>query len=393
VKLFRALLAIMILPACSLDFTHGLFGDPGTPALDPDTIPPSVCGDGVRTQHETCGSAATIAAGSATDARLVDLTGHGVLDLVYIVPGALIVRRGTGSGTFGPPAETPGPADAGMLAYGDVDNDALADVVAAGAHQLTLWRGDGHGALDGAASAVIEYGIVGEGVGDVDGLPGDEIPLSLDDGNIRVMEYNGSTRLTPRLDGVGAVLSPSDGSGSDVVGPRAPVIVGDYSGGGIGEIACVRSLPDAQTTGIVYLTNGNTQQFGEGDVTGVAVADLDGDDEAELIASEASGSIQTYSATQSGHNIDGLPPITFIATGDIDGDGRADVIAGIGEPQELVVLFGAVNSGGLIVGPSFPLAGQVVALHVDGDANGDGIADPVVTYASGDIAILLSSAP
>ncbi len=68
-----------------------------------------------------------------------------------------------------------------------------------------------------------------------------------------------------------------------------------------------------------------------------------------------------------------------------------EIVAETQQPPTLAILHPGtgLDAGHLVASATFALPGEITALHVDGDANGDGIADPVITSIDG-IALLMS---
>jgi hypothetical protein len=83
------------------------------------------------------------------DARLADLDGDGLLDIVLSGTLGLAVKPGNGDGSFGPAGHVSDHAFDSPLVLADFDDDGQLDVASVDAQtsELVLWRGEGDGTL------------------------------------------------------------------------------------------------------------------------------------------------------------------------------------------------------------------------------------------------------
>lgn len=236
---------------------------------------------------------------------------------------------------------------------------------------------------------------------DLDGDGFDEIVVVDEDGSLRVVDGARTVRAAGEMP-AGArpsVAALRDaGCGLDVLGasdegvvewtgggpPRATgaavrrVAVGDLTGRGEGNVV------SAGPSGVrVTAQDGTSPALTEAPAGAVVVADLTGDGVDDVVATTASGAVAFLGSDIGPRpHADALPPAladatTEIAAGDLDGDGHTDVVAAV--PSGLVV---AINRGdGLLEqrGPREGLAAEaatvdLLALDVDGDCRDEIVA-------------------
>ncbi len=230
-----------------------------------------------------------------------------------------------------------------------------------------------------------------------DGLADTVIGAPLSNGNgAAFIAYGGKQGANPSLQEIDAPSGMSQFGRS--------VAVGDFDGNGRADVAIASD--DAVS---IYLDNGeilatpdivlhgDTAQTNLG--VYLAAADLDGDGVADLVAtampSAGAGQVQVFLSSRGGL---AAPPLVYssgaanlgdtVAVGDIDGDGQADLLVSAASTGngEVFGFLAADNDWKMVAAlqPSFVLQGQSghggfgLGLATGGDIGGDGIDDLVV---------------
>ncbi len=188
-------------------------------------------------------------------------------------------------------------------------------------------------------------------------------------------------------DGTTNFVTLSGGSGFFVIKPGG--MAGDLGG------TVAVTIPGVELSGTFRLalnTTGTavieTIAFGPapGTVTAVVLGDVNGDGRADLISGTNSGGLLATMNDGSGTPFDALPAVRFgnltdnvtsLALGDVDGDGDLDLVAGTAGAASR--LYRNDGSGGFSA-PTDLDAATAVAL---GDLNGDGKLDLVLGAATG----------
>ena len=273
---------------------------------------------------------------------LVDLNGDHVPDLVLgLIDGTVGALLGNGTGGFAA-VQTVG---AGAIVFGatvaDVDGDGTLDLVTRDAVDVTVLRGQGDGSFAGPQVVAPTLAVSGLVEGEVSGDALPDVIVASPDGTVNVF----------RNTGTGTLDAPQsfDAGGAD----DAPLAL--------------------------------------------AVADLDRDGRADVVASTAGGGV----AVLRGRSTGGLEaPTRFdasadadatdgqgVAIADLDGDGRLDVVRTIFATKEVAVLRGN-GDGTLAVVHRFTVGDGPLAVAI-GDLDGDGIPDVVTGNKNGgDVSVL-----
>jgi glucose/arabinose dehydrogenase len=319
-----------------------------------------------------------------------DVNGDGHLDLVTMVGGDVKISAGNGTGGFGAwstvSTGVPAGGDA-ALRLGDVNGDGHLDIVAAVDNYLVRGINDGSG-----------------------GLTWKQYPYPYANlSELQLADWNRDGALDA-VAGVGgglgvvAVISNGDSLRDFTAGPQVPA--GGTEGGssvtwtdlnGDGALDLVAATGDGQS--IRYAFNNGIQFGGSTDITTgsyarvVRAADLQQDGFRDLVIgtdaglSVAFGSPGGFGAP--GSLVSGA--VADLAVADLDGDHDLDVVAIVG-PQ--VRIF--INDGGSLgESPSGPIlsgsvgAGDHIAV---GDFNNDGSVDLAVTHgATSEVNVLLNA--
>lgn len=364
------------LGGCSLYLGH----DSPPPAPDapppPDASPPQPtarCGDGVRSPGEMCFGTPAIfhAGGPVQSARLFDLDGDHVLDIVYAGLDRVEFRRGDGHGGFG--AVESGPLVAAQfVTAGDFDRDGVLDLATAGPDALSLWHGLGDATYAPWATLPLASPAIGLDAGDFEALGVDEIAIATasDLRELRIADGALATIGTSdlRLDALRTGYVDDFGR-AQVLGlyQYNPMVFGGW--------------PQGQETTHEYLVYGGGMD--------VAAGDFDGSGQIGLATAMTPSTISIWSNFEIEVGIAMQP--SLIGTADFDRDSRDDVVVYVPKTTSLNIFrsneYGAPTATSL----AFALPEPATLVRVDGDVNGDGVPDPVITLQ--DAIVVLESAP
>jgi hypothetical protein len=288
-----------------------------------------------------------------------DFNGDGNQDLAVANAGTnnVTVLLGNGSGGFAPAPG--GPSPVGIypisIAVGDFNGDGIQDVAVTAwlnssstPGTVTVLLGNGSGGFAAAAGSPITVGIVPDSVVAEDFNMDGNLDLAVanaDSGDITLLLGNGSGGFTP------APGSPITAFGGTV----GPMVVGDFNGDGIPDLAMV--------------TSQNLVQAG-------------------VLLGNGSGGFTP--APGSPFTVGPYPFPNSLVVGDFNGDGRQDLAVTDSASNNVSVLLG--NGGGAFT----TAAGSPYAVGIDptflvvADFNGDGIEDLAnVNYASNDVTVML----
>lgn len=382
------ILLLLAAPGCGLYFhdNHASGDDtyvPPTPAPPdagmaypiPDAAPQARCGDGMRSPGEICfGPVQQLDGGGAVlSARALDYDGDGVLDLVYANTDHLGWRRGDGHGHFEMPQIGPA-VSAWYIASGDVAGDGSLSLVTAGRDQLAVWHRLGADWVQTAQVALTDP-TTGVEVGNMDGYPGDEIAITGASSYAIYQLVNASLhRLYSETNSL-AVNALGMGDADDD-GKQDGLLSATSAGwvyyGGVGGVHGIHG----------YGVSGM-------EATAMAAADLDGDGNTDLALTQVNpaGIVLVVDGEFWASDLTDAP--RFVDTANLDGDAGREIVVASPRAQSV----SALDVGNWITaGPVVTLDEPMTAIHFDGDLDGDGVADLVVTL-SDRIAIVPSGAP
>ena len=180
-------------------------------------------------------------------------------------------------------------------------------------------------------------------------------------------------------------VSPATGTAPYVV------VVGDFNGDGIPDLAVANSYSDTLT---ILLGKGDgTFTTAASPATGytptsIAVGDFNGDGNADLAVSNSySNTISILLGDGHGNFTPAASPVTgsypyFVATGDFNGDGIPDLAVANSHDDTLTILLG--KGDGTFTTAASPSTGSFPASIAVGDFNGDGNADLAIVNAGVD---------
>lgn len=343
------------------------------------------CGDGVAQPGEVCLEAdgAIEIAGMPLRMRPQDLDRNGSLDLVVHVPGAmdLTVLRGEADG-FSSPETVALPFAADHLALGDLDADDTVDALVANAEGIHFGGGSGVLAFSFGSEVIAWMGTTG-----LEFAPPSDSSAA----------FGIATR--PAEDGQTEVAAIEIGPGGQVQlgaavllpGAARPVAVGEVANAGAPEVALaygptivLRSGSDLEPLAEVVL---------EADVVAVALVDLDGDGNRDVLASDAAGTVVVHEGDGVGGFSRGAAfevdaAATAMVVGDLNRDGRRDVAVATAEGVRLALARG-VRFPETIAVPGPSAAADILIT----DLGDDRLPDLIVTSATAGQVVRVGVAP
>ncbi|HNB52703.1 MAG TPA: FG-GAP-like repeat-containing protein, partial [Anaerolineales bacterium] len=334
----------------------------------------------------------TFGGGASTDLAWGDVDRDGDGDvLVSNTDQPTTVWLNDGQATFTPHPNTPNLGAGGVqaLALGDLDNDGDVDVVLATLGEESVWLNDRQGNFSphptmptfgaGASLDVV--------LGD---LNGDSFLDAL------VANTNGEPETVWLNDGTGAFFPhptmPIFGTG-DSTSVALGDVDGDFDLDAV--IANTNGEPETvwlnDTTG-QFTPHGSVPEFGAEDSHAVRLGDLDADGDVDVVVANALGEPETvWMNDGTGGFFSYFLPASFgtgdstdLALGDLDGDMDLDVVVANanGEPETVWMNDGV---GGFSEHPGNPMFGEEDSQGVVlGDLEGDGGLDAIVANANGE---------
>jgi hypothetical protein len=311
--------------------------------------------------------------------------------------------------SIGSAASTSAPSS---IAMADLDGDGKPDLATAnvGSDNITLFfQGSGNvfpstpsATLTGVPLLVTLTDPYSVKAIDVDG-DGDLDVVSANHGsnNLVIWTQGSPGSFSAVIPALGGLTAPSDVAGADLNGDGRMDLVAANTGANRLSIFFRNNLGGYPGSPSLSVGNAST-----GSPVSVAVGDLDGDGEIDLVSANQStnnvtvflqGAPGVFPAAPSA--VLGGPGLTdgpvSVAVGDVDGDGRLD-IACADETGNNLTVFLQSSSGGFGATPTFTLAGAGSPLqptHVElADVNDDGTLDLVSCNGGNDISIFVFQA-
>ena len=333
---------------------------------------------------------------STRSIALADVDGDGDLDLVAGTSG-LINRLYLNNGSADPFSGVTGSDISSdthwtySIALADVDGDGDLDMLAGNSNQvnrlyLNNGTADPFNSVTGTDISSDVHDTESIAVGDVDG-----------DGDLDMLVGNYSLTDTNRLYLNNGSADPFSGvTGSDISGDAhntLSVALADVDGDGDLDLLA----GNFSQTNRLYLNEGTASPFNgvagsdissDADYTrSIALADVDGDGDLDLVAGNSNETNRLYlndgTSTPfsgvAGSDISGDANATIsVALGDVDGDGDLDLVAGnLGERNRLYLNDGTATPFSTVVGSDISIDEHQTLSVALGDVDGDGDLDLV----------------
>jgi len=328
-----------------------------------------------------------------------DFNGDGIQDLATANSNNVTVLLGNGSGGFTAAAGSPFAAGVspGTIVVGDFNGDGIQDLAVANPYtsSVTMLLGNGSGGFTAA--------------------PG--IPLAVESGPdfMVVGDFNGDGKLDLATITLDNSFNPTitvllgNGSGGFTAVPGSPyvsggslgsVVVGDFNGDGIQDLAVANAFSNSVTVLLGDGSGGFTAAPGSPFAVGntpisMAVGDFKGDGAQGLAVANDWGSNVTvllgngsggFTAAPGSPFAVGASPIS-VAAGDFNGDGIVDLAVTNGGDNTVTVLLGNGSGGFTAARSPFPVGTNPNSVVVGG-FNGDGKLD-VATANNNNVTVLL----
>lgn len=353
----------------------------------PDAPPVAQCGDGRRDPGEVCFGTAVSLVGTDVvyDARLGDIDSDNDRDVVYLI-GDQFVAHVNANGTFSPTGLPGATAFATFLMARDLNGDGRVELIDQNDSSIELWRTNA-GSFGQTRTGVVNLqaratpgGMV---FAELDGAAPAEI-VGVYSNLLAVAKLGANLGLS-----MGASASLNPGARSLDVGRLDGDMLDDIVVGSAGGITVHRGMAGgfAPTLTTPVATA----------VLGVAVGDFDRDGTGDIAFSEA-GAVGVMRGAGAGAFLaPSRRPVAgatrAVDRADVDGDGRADLAVGVsGSSRSIAVLRGQAD-GTLALPVLVPIAVTPDYVHFDGDINGDGAPDLLVTDINTQTVLVIPSNP
>ena len=318
-----------------------------------------------------------------------DLTSDGDLDVITtsVLKNTVTVQLGNGDGTFGPGQTiSVGPAPT-AVAVADLNGDGRPDIVTTNSdgNSVSVLLGNGDGTFSIQQTFPVGQSPRALAVADLngDGIP-DIVTANYNDDTVSVLVGKGDGTFLPQ-----EVFAVGDKPYS--------VALADLNGDGLDDIVVANSADDTVSVLMNLGGSGTHVDFAPAyavptgrQPVAVAVADLYGDGEPEIITANAfDNSVSVLAFTATGRF---QPQLTFavgsrpysVATADLTGDGRLDIVTTNYGSDNVSVLLN--NGDGTFLDQKTFATDLSPVQTVVADVNGDGLPD-LITASNHDSAI------
>lgn len=323
-----------------------------------------------------------------------DLNGDGYADVVIAGNGRIAILQGNGDGHLEVRDRIRAGSNPAGPALADLDEDGHVDIAVANheTNYLTLLRGNGDGTFQPFPTSPLTV--------DVEPHPHAVRAADIDtDGNVDlIVDHRGGEALLI-LRGIGEGTFETPGTVVPAGGdPYRGMAVGDLNGDGQLDLV----TPNPNGVGVMISTNAEQLAFSQDALTteagpfAVGLGDLSGDDQLDVIAAldERSPLVQVFLGDGTGtfrEAADSPVPLApggkMVASGDFNGDGIDDAAITGWNASEVLLLLGGVRSIRTIRLPDAERSwGQAAA-----DLNGDGADDLIIPDAANDQAVIYLS--
>jgi protocatechuate 3,4-dioxygenase beta subunit len=327
---------------------------------------------------------------------MADFNGDNKADLAVVNNGdnSVSILLGNGDGTFTAATSLKISSAPAAIVAGDFNADGKADLAVANGSGATIFLGAGNGTF-GAGTSYSSLGTaVAIATGDFnnDGIVDLLIAGSYSGGYGALLIGKGDGTFT--VSGSGGIYLPAT---------PTSVAVADFNGDGNADVAATG------TDGNLYVALGTgTGSFGRPAVYAVgtspqsiAIADLNGDGKLDVVTGSGGGnpgSINvllgngdgTFASSKSYTTGGGSP--SSITVADANGDGKLDIVAANMSSQSVAILLG--NGDGTFATATTYQVGSLPDAIAAGEFNGDGRTDlAIANQGSGSVSLLLGSGP